>query len=252
MGAVWRYGCWAELSTASMENVYAFDETTLVEQRGYELEELSSLSQLIVPYGGLSDIGLKAGETVLIASAIGAFGSAAVHIALAIGARVVAMGRNEKAFIELKKIAEPGRVETVQISGDMQRDTDALAQFGPLDVYFDISPPTAGKSSHIKAGVSSLKPGGRISLMGGSQGDIELPHGQIIFNGFTIKGTFMNTTQQARDLIKMVESGALKIGARANMTIKGKFGLDEWETAFNTAAAESGPGKSVCFVPNRE
>ena len=250
MAGEWRNGCWASLSTAPMESVHSLDEDALVRRLGYKLEELGTLSQLIVPYGGLSDIGLKPGEIVLIAPATGSFGSAAVHVALAMGAQVIAMGRNEMALAELKKLAEPGRVETVKISGVVQDDIDALAKFGPLDVYFDISPPKAGKSSHIKAGIMALKPGGRINLMGGIPGDIELPYREITHKGITIKGTFMNTTQQAKDLIKTVERGVLKIGSKAGMKVAGTFRLEDWEEAFNVAAEEGGPGKSVYFIPN--
>ena len=248
----WRNGCWGELSTAPMEGVHVLDENALVGQLGYRIEELGTLSQLIVLYGGLADIGLRPGETVLIATATGSFGSAAVHVALSMGARVIAMGRNEAALAELKKLAEPGRVEVVKISGDVQTDIDALSKFGPLDVYFDISPAAASKSSHIKAGFASLKPGGRMSLMGGIRDNLELPYSQISFKNITIRGTFMNTTQQAKDLIKTVERGVLKVGTRAGQKVCGKFRLEDWERAFEAAAAEDGPGKSVYFIPNGE
>ncbi|KAI8957126.1 alcohol dehydrogenase GroES domain-containing protein [Daldinia sp. FL1419] len=248
----WRNGCWATLSTAPLESVHALDEDVLTGKLGYKLEELGSLSQLVVPYGGLSDIGLKPGETVLIAPATGSFSSAAVHVALSMGARVIAMGRNEAALEELKKLAEPGRVETVKISGDVQKDIDALEKFGPLDVYFDISPRPASKSSHIRAGILSLRPGGRMSLMGGIPGDIDLPYWHVSYKGLTIKGSFMNTSQQAKDLIKTVERGILRIGSRVGMEVAGKFRLEDWEEALRIAAEKGGPGKSVYFVPNEE
>ncbi|KAI0013377.1 NAD(P)-binding protein [Xylariaceae sp. FL0662B] len=247
-----RNGVWATLATAPMEGVHVLDEDVLVGRLGYRLEELGTLSQLIVPYGGLSDVDLKAGETVLISPATGSFGSAAVRVALAMGARVIAMGRNESALADLTKLAEPGKVETVRISGVVEEDIDALAKFGSVDMFFDISPPKAGKSSHIRAGIMSLKPGGRMSMMGGIRGDIELPYWWITHNGITVKGTFMNTIQQAKDLIKTVERGVLKIGSRAGMIVAGKFRLEDWETALNVAAAEGGPGKSVYFIPNGE
>ncbi|CAJ2503176.1 Uu.00g105700.m01.CDS01 [Anthostomella pinea] len=226
MAADFRNGVWATLSTVAIESVHALDEDVLVGKLGYKLRELGTLSQLIVPFGGLLDIGLKYGETVLIAPATGSFGSAAVHVALSMGARVIVMGRNETSLEGLKKLAEPGRVETVRINGDAQEDVKALAKFGPLDVFFDISPAKAAKSSHIKAGITH--------------------------KGLTIKGTFVSTTQQATELIKTVERGVLKIGSRAGMKVMGKLQLENWEKAFEVAALESGPGKSVYFIPNGE
>ncbi|KAI1102838.1 alcohol dehydrogenase GroES domain-containing protein [Jackrogersella minutella] len=248
----WRDGSWATMMNAPLESVHALDEDKLVGELGYKLEELGSLSQLVVPYGGLADVGLKPGETVLIAPATGSFSSAAVHVSLSMGARVIAMGRNETALADLKKLAEPGRVETVKISGDVEEDINALGKFGPLDLYFDISPRPASKSSHIKAGILSLRAGGRVSLMGGIPGDIDLPYWHVSYKGLTIKGTFMNTTQQAKELIKLVERGVLKIGSRAGMEVVGKFKLEDWDEALDTAAAKGGPGKSVYFIPNGE
>ncbi|OTB08395.1 hypothetical protein M426DRAFT_317017 [Hypoxylon sp. CI-4A] len=252
MAGDWLNGCWATLATAPLENVHPLDEDVLVGKLGYKIEELGSLSQLAVPYGGLADVGLKPGETVLIAPATGSFSSAAVHVALAMGARVIAMGRNETALEGLKKLAEPGRVETVKISGDVQEDVNSLAKFGPIDVFFDISPRAASKSSHIKAGLLSLRPGGRMNLMGGIPGDIELPYWHISYNGITIKGTFMNTIQQAKELVKLIERGVLKIGKRVGMEVTGKFKLEDWQEAFETAATKAGPGKGAFFIPNEE
>ncbi|KAI0180938.1 alcohol dehydrogenase GroES domain-containing protein [Hypoxylon sp. FL1284] len=251
MRSDWRNGCWAELMAAPLEGVHALDEDVLLGKLGYKLEEFGSLSQLVVPYGGLADIGLKPGETILVAPATGAFSSAAVRIALAMGARVIAMGRNEASLEELKKLSDPGRVETVKISGDVQEDINALSKFGPIDVYFDISPRPASKSSHIRAGILSLRPGGRMCLMGGIAEDIGIPYGHIMHNGITIRGSFMNTIEQVKDMIKLIERGLLKIGSRAGMQIIGKYKLEDWEEAFR-AAAGGGPGKSVQFIPNGE
>lgn len=246
----WRNGVWATLATAPLEGVHALDEEVLVSQLGYRIEELGALSQLVVPYGGLADIGVKAGETVLIAPATGTFGSGAVHIAAAMGARVIAMGRNDEALAKLSQISD--RVSTVKISGDVEEDTKVLARFGPLDVFFDISPASAKNSSHFQAGIASLRTGGRVSLMGGLRGGVELPYSQITHKGLTIKGTFMNTAQQARDLIKLIERDILKIGSRSGMEARGKYRLEEWEEAFSAAAEKSGPGNAVYFTPNVE
>ena len=61
------------MATAPVESVHALDEEVLVRRLGYKIEELGSLSQLVVPYGGLSDIGVRPGETVAIAPATGSF-----------------------------------------------------------------------------------------------------------------------------------------------------------------------------------
>lgn len=122
---------------------------------GYEIADLTYISALLVPYGGLKAIDLEAGETVIVSLATGAFGGAAVLVALAMGARVIAMGRNVEALDRIKKRSE--RIETVPITGDVLRDSEALRSFGTVDAFSDISPSKAGKSTHIKSGILALK-----------------------------------------------------------------------------------------------
>ena len=250
MSGEWRNGSWADLFQIPAENVHILDEEALIKKLGYNMEDLGFLGVLAVPYGGLRDVALRPGETILIAPATGAFGGAAVHVALALGAgKVIAMGRNKGVLAELKALA-PERVEVVEMSGDTATDTAALAPHGPLDVYFDMSPPNAGKSGHFKAGLATLRPGGRMGIMGGVSGDVELPYAQIMFKGLTLKGTYMYSREQVHELIKMVETGVLKIGSKAGMRVMGKYPLEQWSEAFETASREGRMGQSVFFVPN--
>jgi len=106
-----------------LENCSVLDEKRLlglVEEGGlgYQLESLLYIATLLVPYGGLRDINLLAGETIIIAPATGSFGGAAVHVALAMGARVIAMGRNVDTLQRINALSE--RVEVVPITGDVQ------------------------------------------------------------------------------------------------------------------------------------
>jgi threonine dehydrogenase-like Zn-dependent dehydrogenase len=84
------------------------------------------------------------------------------------GASVIAMGRNKDSLAFLKsKVTAPERVETVQITGDTMKDCQELKKHGKIDAFFDIGPPEAHASTHIKSSILSLRHGGRISLMGG-------------------------------------------------------------------------------------
>lgn len=49
---------------------------------------------MLIAWGGLLDINLRAGQTIVVAPATGRFGTAAVDLALAMSARAMAMGRN--------------------------------------------------------------------------------------------------------------------------------------------------------------
>jgi len=180
---------------------------------------------------------------VIVAPATGPFGSAAVKVALAMGARVIAMGRNLSVLTTHKTDNE--RVEIVQISGDVQADIAALQKFGPVDAYFDISPPAAANSTHIKSAILALRHGGRVSLMGGIYGDVAIPHSAVMHRDLTLKGKWMYTRGNVRELIRMVEVGVLKLGEAAGSRATAEFKLEEWEKAFSKAAEDRG---SQCLI----
>lgn len=161
MRGEWRDGTLAEYVKVPLENCFVLDEARLTRGlgeggMGYDLERITYISTLLVPYGGFKDVGLQAGETVIVAPATGAYGGAAVQVALAMGAgKVIAMGRNQEKLRKIKSISE--RVEIVAIIGDMEKETEALKQFGPVDVFFDISPQEAKLSTHVNSGIHSLR-----------------------------------------------------------------------------------------------
>jgi len=151
-----------------LENLPILDEVLLTGDPssgglGYSIPDLAFMSGLMVPYGGLRDIQLQPGQTVVVAPATGPFGGAAVLVALAMGAKVIAMGRN----VAKKRAPIPGRIETVPITGDMEADRAEIVKYGEVDAYFDIGPPEAAKSTHIMSCMLALRHGGRVSLMGG-------------------------------------------------------------------------------------
>ncbi len=100
----------------------------------------------LIGFGGLRAIDLKVGETVIVAPATGGFSGAAVQVAVAMGANVIAVGRSSETLEVSKAAFPPGRVRTVQTTGDVEKDTAALKQWGPVDAYIDVSPVQASGS----------------------------------------------------------------------------------------------------------
>jgi NADPH:quinone reductase-like Zn-dependent oxidoreductase len=131
----WKDATYAEYAKVPVENCHLLNESLLLGKLGCAIEDIADISRLVVPYGGLRDIDIKAGETVIIAPATGPFGSAAVTVALAMGARVIAMGRN--LSILQRFAASHSRVDIVQITRGVVADTATLQQFGVVDGYFD-------------------------------------------------------------------------------------------------------------------
>lgn len=248
----WRDATYAEYAKIPLESCYPLDEARLLGDAasgglGYSIDDLPYLYRLLVPFGGFRDIDLKVGETILIGPATGPYGTAAVSLALALGANVVAMGRN--AAVLEKLAATSDKVKTVQLTGDVGKDTAAIKKHGPIDVFFDISPPMAASSTHIMSGILSLAHSGRVSLMGGIAGDISIPYGAVMFNDLKLHGKFMYERKDVRLLIKMVETGVMGLGAKIGARVEGKFGLEEWDEAFTAAEENAGPGQYVIIAP---
>jgi threonine dehydrogenase-like Zn-dependent dehydrogenase len=158
------------------------------------------------------------------------------------GARVVAMGRNTEILKTLA--ANNERVETVQITGDMGADLRSLQAFGIIDAYLDISPPEAASSTHFQSCILALKPSGRVSFMGGLSGELNIPIRAIMHRNLTLKGKWMYSRQDVKDLIKMIEIGVLKLDRKAE-----KFALEDWEKGFDAAAKSSVTGMGAIIVP---
>ena len=92
-----RHGSFAEQMRVPTENAKPIGAIDAGRRRAW-----CALGTLLVPYGGFLAAELQAGETVLVNGATGNFGSAAVAVALAMGAAcVVAPGRNETVLADL-------------------------------------------------------------------------------------------------------------------------------------------------------
>jgi threonine dehydrogenase-like Zn-dependent dehydrogenase len=160
------------------------------------------MTGFLVPYGGLSEIEVKPGDTVIVAPSTGRFGGGAATMALAMGATVVACGRNEKTLNHMKETFEklhPGRLRTVILTGDVEVDTKAIiAASGNkgkgADAYIDFSPGVAAKDgtpNYIESALAALRPRGRAAFMGGIFGKVEIPYFPIVLKSLRIQGRFM-------------------------------------------------------------
>lgn len=252
MNDVWRDWTWAEYCRAPLENLTLLDEHRLTSKdcHGYSISSLTYAATLLVPYGGLRDINLQAGETVIVSPATGPFGGAAVHVALAMGAKVIAMGRNTSILQHLQQTcSHPNRVEIVPITSDMIADFKALKQANngqDADAFFDIGPPEAAQSTHLRSAIMALRQGGRVSLMGGYGEDMPLPHRVIMRKNLMLKGKWMYEPSDRRDLFKMIEHGVLDL---SSCEVVGEYGLDDVTGGVDAAAEKGGPGKVVVLKP---
>src|SRR5882724_7464729 len=130
-----RDGAWAEQMRLPTENAIPIGAID-----GKDAGRWCALGTLLVPYGGFLAAGLQAGETVLVSGATGNFGSAAVAVALAMGAAcVIAPGRNEQVLADLAR-RFGDRLRPVKLSGSEDDDRARMQQAapGPIDCVLDI------------------------------------------------------------------------------------------------------------------
>lgn len=172
MQGEWRNWTFSEYAKFQLENVFALCEHLLCEKLGYTTDNLCDIfSELILPmlevvviglmipsrlsctFGGLSNINLLSGNTVIVALATGRLGGSAVMVALAMGATVFACGRNEGTLVALRKThGDTGKLETVKSTGDQGIDTKEISAASGsgvkgADAYIDFSPNEAANST---------------------------------------------------------------------------------------------------------
>ncbi|KAI4139717.1 MAG: hypothetical protein L6R39_006149 [Caloplaca ligustica] len=253
MAEAWRDSTYAEFARVPLENCYPINESRLLGKPeegglGYKIEDLAFLNMQAVPMGGLRDLNVRAGDTVVIAPATGSFSGAAVQLAVAMGVKVIAAGRNLKVLEEIAATSD--RISIAHLKGDdVEADIATLQKFGPVDAYLDISPSAAAKSTHIESCLMAVKPYGKVSLMGGITEHIKIPYMVVMFRSIQLRGRFMYERDDVRALIKLYEQGLLKVGPAAGYKPSPKYGLNEWEKAFEEAAKVSSWNAQVLIAP---
>jgi threonine dehydrogenase-like Zn-dependent dehydrogenase len=248
MREIWRHGTMAEYAKAPLENCIQLNENKLCKELGYDIKDLMYLCYLLVPFGGLRDIRLQPGETVVIVPATGGYGGAGVLTAVAMGARVIAMGRNEQELARIRahvlRSSPHAPIETVKLTGDEDTDAMALQALGPVDAVLDFSPPAAAQSSHVRSAIRALRRGGRVSLMGYNENPM---HPSVMARNITLKGKLMYEREDIVLFMKMLEAGLFPRGKDFVRTRV--FDLEDWQEAFDVGATYMGIGKYAVFVP---
>ena len=230
--ADWADGTYAEYVLAPTAAL-----TSLAALEGFAAARLAPLSKFAIPLGGLLRGGFAPTEALIVNGATGYFGSAAVLLGVALGARaVVALGRNQAG---LARLAERGgsRVRTVCLTGDVQADIHAAkeAASGPLDMGLDIIGRASDPNSTLTA-LQVLRRGGRLLLMGSMSVKLPIDYAQVLANNWSIIGNFMYPKDAFRRLTSLITTGALDID-RVEVTA---FPLAELVAAARTVAKISG------------
>lgn len=200
-----------------------------------------ALVTLLIAYGGLRRMALQAGETLLVSGATGNFGSAAIALAMAMGAgSVLAAGRSGDALSELVRRFGK-RLCPVHLTGDARTDAATMRQVGPqgIDAVLDFLPPSA-PASLARTALMAVRPYGRAVLMGGvgmlGGEDLALPYPWIMRNLITVSGQWMYSREIIPDCIALVRSGLLQL----EQFRLAEFPIEDIDHAIRHAAAHAG------------
>ena len=209
-----------------------------------------AMSTLLIAYGGLLAMELKAGETLLVSGATGNFGSAATLTALAMGARCVVLpGRNPGVLADLER-RFGARVAPVRLTGDVARDGEAMKRAAPgaIDAVLDFLPPSVD-ATVARTAIMTVRPYGRAVLMGGvgmlGGEDLRLPYPWIMRNLITLKGQWMYPREAVTGMVGLIRAGLLDLDHFAVT----EFALDDANAAVAHASANAGPFKLTVLRP---
>ncbi|TQV99873.1 hypothetical protein V2A60_005302 [Cordyceps javanica] len=247
---VWSNGTFAEYANMPLENCIPLDETRLLKELAYSAEDLGYMAYQLVPYAGLLDIELRPGETLIVCPATGFYSSIGVQVAIAMGARVIAMARDEEKLQNIRRevlrTSQHAALQLIKITGDETADTAALRALVPggADAVLDMTPSSASTSTHTKSAIKALRRGGRVSLMGSTR---NIGADVIMLNDIMLKGKMMYERKTILQFVKLLEGGCFPRGP-AYVTAKA-FALEDWTKAFSAAAELKGIGECAVFMP---
>ncbi|TGD99270.1 alcohol dehydrogenase catalytic domain-containing protein [Methylobacterium nonmethylotrophicum] len=243
-----RHGAFAEQVRVPTENAIRIGALTPEEAAPW-----CAINTLLVPFGGLLAANLQAGETLLVSGATGHFGSAAIAAGLAMGAGcVVAPGRNAAVLADLAR-RFGDRVRPVRLTGDAAADRARMmaAAPAPIDCVLDILPPSVD-AAVARAAVMSVRPYGRVVLMGGvgmlGGDDLALPYPWIMRNAITVRGQWMYPPEAVIRMVGLVRAGLLRLEEYAVTA----FPLAAVNEAVAHAAAQGGPFRLAVLRPGAE
>jgi alcohol dehydrogenase len=210
-------------------------------------ERLAVTSRFVVPYGGLVRGRLAAGETLIVTGATGTYGSAAVMVALAMGAgRVIAAGRNRDRLADISAMGGHA-VTPVILTGKVDEDAAHLrtAASGGADMGFDMVGGATNSNATVAA-LKSLRRGGRLVLMGSMTVDLPVPYVYLMLNSLEIIGNFMHPADAYSRVLALVRAGRLDLQS----IIPRSFALSQLPSAMDAAATTGGNEAAIILANN--
>jgi threonine dehydrogenase-like Zn-dependent dehydrogenase len=190
----WRDGSLQQFQKVPLENCYALNEDRLIQDLKYTPAEIIAISVYLVAAGAIMEAAdVKIGETIVIGPAGGSFGGAAVEVALALGANVIALGRNKQKLENMKQaLGNPDRLRIVTMTGNVTYDAAVIKKTIPggsgAEIYNDWTPGEISEPLYLAAALQAIKEGGRVVMSGGASGNVTFLYLTLLHKNLKIIG----------------------------------------------------------------
>jgi threonine dehydrogenase-like Zn-dependent dehydrogenase len=151
----------------------------------------------------------------------GGVGLSVLQMAKAVGARIVAI---DIAPAKLEAAKRLGADEVVDGSGDVPKALRKITGGGP-DVAFEV----VGHPKTIRAAVDSVRPGGRVLVVGYSDAEVPLPAGRIMFRELEVRGSLGCPLQDFPRVLALAAKGVFDLEAM----VTHRYPLEEVNEGFD-------------------
>lgn len=239
---VYRHGTLADKVLTPLENIYVIPKSL-----GTDAAKLTCINQQLVPYGGLLAGNFGPGQTLLMLGGTGHFGSCAIGVALAMGARrVVVPGRNMQRLAPIiDKFGD--RVVAVPLTENEDENIAAFknAADGPIDLVLELLGATAPQTL-LRAALLSLRSNGTGVIMSGRNDNLDFPFTPLMTKALTIKGNFMYPRTAVISLLSLMEAGLIDVNW---FEVNGKFNLEDIDKGIKHAKETAEAFKLTVVVP---
>jgi 6-hydroxycyclohex-1-ene-1-carbonyl-CoA dehydrogenase len=211
-------GGYAEYVTAPAKDVYALPPEIPLAEGAIIADALTTPYHAVVNRGRV-----RPGDAVVVVGC-GGIGLNVVQMAVAVGARVIAVDLAEE---KLEWAGRLGAAETVHPPSveRLDRAVRRASGGGGADVAFE----AVGQPTTQEQALSCLKTGGRLVLVGYSPETMGLNAGRVMFRELEIVGSLGCRPVDYPRVIEMARSGAVRVAE----LVTSRFGLDEIADAFD-------------------
>ena len=213
--------------------------------RSMSFEQAARLGYIGTAYSGLKKAKVGPTSTVLITGASGTLGLGGVISALGMGVRkILGTARNRDLLAAVKAIA-PERIEVFsQDDGSITDWVMSQTDGDGVHATLDCLGPGAGHEILLQ-GLHSLGRGGMLVDVGAVQGEVPIPLHFLSSANRYIVGSLWFSTEEARELAAMAETGALNVSIFEHHG----YPLREINTAISGLATRNGGFSNFVIYP---